>query len=135
MQLPGGPCCPGSGCKGETRLVWQRMASGWRRVGRWEWGQKTVGSAVRGTLLVIASWAVTLSEPPLPIRSWQLKLSCVCVCVCVRVWMGVCVYVGSVESVSLRPHGLEPTRLLCPWVFPGKNTGVGAAVFCSRGSS
>ena len=25
----------------------------------------------------------------------------------------------------LRPHGLKPTRLLCPWDFPGKNTGVG----------
>ena len=25
----------------------------------------------------------------------------------------------------LRPHGLEPTRLLCPWDFPGKSTGVG----------
>ena len=24
----------------------------------------------------------------------------------------------------LRPHGLLPTRLLCPWNFPGKNTGV-----------
>ena len=23
------------------------------------------------------------------------------------------------------PHGLWPTRLLCPWDFPGKNTGVG----------
>ena len=31
----------------------------------------------------------------------------------------------SVLSDSLRPHGLEPTRLLCPWNFPGKNTGVG----------
>ena len=28
-------------------------------------------------------------------------------------------------SNSLRPHGLQPTRLLCPWDFPGKNTGVG----------
>ena len=28
-------------------------------------------------------------------------------------------------SHSLLPHGLEPTRLLCPWNFPGKNTGVG----------
>lgn len=27
----------------------------------WEWGQKTVGSAVRGMLLVMPSWAVTLS--------------------------------------------------------------------------
>ena len=25
---------------------------------------------------------------------------------------------------TLRPHGLEPVRLLCPWDFPGKNTGV-----------
>ena len=25
----------------------------------------------------------------------------------------------------LRFHGLYPARLLCPWYFPGKNTGVG----------
>ena len=30
-----------------------------------------------------------------------------------------------VVSDSLRPHGLQPTRLLCPWDFPGKSTGVG----------
>jgi len=24
-----------------------------------------------------------------------------------------------------RPHGLQPTRLLYPWDFPGRNTGVG----------
>ena len=30
-----------------------------------------------------------------------------------------------VTSTSLQPHGLEPTRLLCPWDSPGKNTGVG----------
>ena len=28
-------------------------------------------------------------------------------------------------SDSLRPHGLQPARLLCPWDSPGKNTGVG----------
>ena len=28
-------------------------------------------------------------------------------------------------SNSLRPHGLQPIRLLCPWDFPGKSTGVG----------
>ena len=32
---------------------------------------------------------------------------------------------GPVESDSLWPHGLQPARLLCPWDFPGKNTGVG----------
>ena len=26
---------------------------------------------------------------------------------------------------SVRPHGLQPTRLLRPWNSPGKNTGVG----------
>ena len=31
----------------------------------------------------------------------------------------------SVVSNSLRPHGLQPIRLLCPWNFPGKSTGVG----------
>ena len=31
----------------------------------------------------------------------------------------------SVVSDSLRPHGLQHTRLLHPWDFPGKSTGVG----------
>ena len=31
----------------------------------------------------------------------------------------------SVVSDSVRPHGLWPARLLCPWDPPGKNTGVG----------
>ena len=29
-----------------------------------------------------------------------------------------------VVSNSLQPHGLQPTRLLCPWNSPGKKTGV-----------
>ena len=31
----------------------------------------------------------------------------------------------SVMSGSLRSHGPHPTRLLCPWNFPGKNARVG----------
>ena len=31
----------------------------------------------------------------------------------------------SVVSDSYRPHGLQPTRLLRPWDFPGRSTGVG----------
>ena len=31
----------------------------------------------------------------------------------------------SVVLDSLRPHGLQPTRLLRPWDFPEKSTGVG----------
>ena len=30
-----------------------------------------------------------------------------------------------VLSDSLQPHGLQPDRLVCPWNFLGKNTGVG----------
>ena len=29
------------------------------------------------------------------------------------------------SCLTLRPHGLQPTRLLRPWDSPGKNTGVG----------
>ena len=38
---------------------------------------------------------------------------------------GMCVCSGSVVSDSLRPHGLQPAKLFCPWNFSGKNTGVG----------
>jgi len=46
----------------------------------------------------------------------------------------------SVVSNSLQPHGLQPTRLLCPWDSPGKNTGVGChfllqRIFLSQGSN
>ena len=45
----------------------------------------------------------------------------------------------SVMSDSLR-QGLQPTRLLCPWDFPGKNTGVGChfllqGIFPTQGSN
>ena len=36
-------------------------------------------------------------------------------------WKGSC----SVVSNSSQPHGPQPTRLLCPWDFLGKSTGVG----------
>ena len=41
---------------------------------------------------------------------------------------------------TLRPHGLQPARLLCPWDSPGKNTGVGChallqRIFLTQGSN
>ena len=36
-----------------------------------------------------------------------------------------CCCVASVVSDSVRPHRRQPTRLLCPWDSPGKDTGVG----------
>ena len=46
----------------------------------------------------------------------------------------------SVASDSLQPHGPQPTRVLCPWDFPGKNTGVGChallqGIFLTQGSN
>ena len=38
----------------------------------------------------------------------------------------------SVVSDSMRPHGLQPTRLLHPWDFPGKSTGVGCHCLLRR---
>ena len=37
----------------------------------------------------------------------------------------VCVLRCLVMSDSLQPHRQKPTRLFCPWNFPGKNTGMG----------
>ena len=38
----------------------------------------------------------------------------------------------SVMSNFLQPHELWPTRLLCPWNSPGKNTGVGCHALLQR---
>ena len=38
----------------------------------------------------------------------------------------------SVVSDSVRPHRRQPTRLLCPWDFPGKSTGVGCHCLLQR---
>ena len=47
------------------------------------------------------------------LSDWKITI-CVCVCACVT---QLC--------LTLRPHGLQPIRLLCPWNSPGRNTGVG----------
>ena len=46
----------------------------------------------------------------------------------------------SVVSNSLRPRGLEPTKLLCPWDISGKKSGVGChsllqEIFPTQGSN
>ena len=46
----------------------------------------------------------------------------------------------SIMSNSLWPHGLQPAKILCPWDFPGKNTGVGShsllqGIFPTQGSN
>ena len=43
--------------------------------------------------------------------------------------------VGKWSLTLLQPHGLQPTRLLCSWDFPGKNTRVGGHFFLQDTSS
>ena len=45
-------------------------------------------------------------------------------CVCVHTRVSMNKHACSVMSNSLWPHGLQPTRLICPWDFSGKSTGV-----------
>ena len=52
-----------------------------------------------------------------------------------------CCYCLVAQScLTLQSHGLQSTRLLCPWDFPGKNAGVGChfllqGVFSTPGSN
>ena len=69
-------------------------------------------------------------------RMCSLNIRIICYVTRVRVCRLSC----SVVSFSLRPHGLEPARLLCPWDSPGKNAGVGCyallqEVFLTQGSN
>ena len=87
------------------------------------------GCSVHGTSRArILQWVVIsssrgLSTYPVPNSIFYKGLFTItatlgdkCFCVCVS---------HSVVSDSLPPHGLGPTRLLCSWDFPGKNTGLG----------
>ena len=55
-----------------------------------------------------------------------------------HVYMCLCSVVST--SLTLRPLGLQPARLLCPRDFPGKNTGGGChflhqGIFLTQGSN
>ena len=67
---------------------------------------------------------VTVVSPYLSIKVYSF--SCIFIFVCVLSCLAV--------SYSLRHPGLWPSRLLCPWNFPGENT-CGVAISSSRGSS
>ena len=61
---------------------------------------------------------------PQPLSLLEVRLANVqkgCVCVCVHA------HTHSVSPVwlSVTPMNCSPPRLLCPWDFPGKNTGLG----------
>ena len=67
------------------------------------------------------SWHLTEQEVkicicmPTSAQNYLYICVCVCVCVCTKLLQ---------SCPTLRPYGLQPTRLHRPWNSPGKNTGV-----------
>ena len=52
----------------------------------------------------------------------------ICMCMCIYIYIYTHMYVYKLSHFShvyVQAYGLEPSRLLCPWDSPGKNTGVG----------
>ena len=69
-----------------------------------------------------SDWLQSLITPDCTLGKVGMKKSlymkaCCCRCCCCQV--------TSVVSDCVWPHRQQPTRLLCPWDSPGKNTGVG----------
>ena len=76
-------------------------------------------------LNIILSWHIAIIL--LCIYTEELKTSCVCA-------------KSLQSSLTLRPCGLQSTKLLCPWDSPGKNIGVGChaflqGIFLTQGSN
>ena len=77
-----------------------------------------------------------LSTPTLPVGQNISGLHNQYLCFTLMFWLCAC----SVTFDSMRPYELQPTRLLCPWDSPGKNTGVGChalfqGIFPTQGSN
>ena len=93
-----------------------------------ELGQTLGDGEGQGSLACCSLWGHEESD-----TIWRLK-KCMCLCVCVRALS------YSVMSDFLQRPGLQAVRFLCPWNFPGKNTGVGfhflfQRVFSTQGSN
>ena len=56
------------------------------------------------------------------IHPWRPEITDGCESSCPSIWQEIFSFH---MSDSLRSLGMLPARLLCPWNFPGKNTGVG----------
>ena len=96
-----------------------------------------------GLLLRAVREHVLKASPHFPLLYWHLRCSSTCTCIS---WVSSpsvlpeCLHVCSVVPTLCDPMHWRPTRLLCPWDFPGKNTGVGChfllqGIFLTQGSN
>ena len=97
--------------------------------------QKHLAKCLKGNNDPFEALTIDLLHPK---SRWTINTKCSFI-VC---YLGVSHTLCSVSQScpTLQPRGLGPTRLLCPWHFPGKNTGVGChfllqGVFLTQGSN
>ena len=105
---------------GSKSLMASRITLCWRnwQISRPLWGASDAGSEGWG-------WNQSLHFPNFIVFTLWLCWVFIAVQAFSSCGVGACVLSCSVMSDSLWPYGLEPAWLLCPWDFPGKNTGVG----------
>ena len=126
-------CCRGCGeqgtllhCRWECKLVQPLQRTVWRFLMRKRnWtdigpSNPLLGTANKETIIERDTWTPVFIAAPFTIaRTWKQPR-----CPSADEWIRK-LWSHSIVSDSLQPHGLQPTRLLHPWDFPGKNTGVG----------
>ena len=87
--------------------VWQILDSIWRSMDFWDRGRRL---QVEWSVQIVGLLVDCLTFHVLPISHKESEsVGC------------------SFVSDSLQPHGLNPTRLICPWDSPGKNTHSGVS--------
>ena len=95
------------------------LSSGHHRAMFWRRFCKWLKHRIKSVHVYIgASLATQLVKKPPAVKETRVRYVCV--------YMGVCMLSHSAVSDSLQHHGLQPTRLLCPWDSPGKDAGVGS---------
>ena len=107
-------------------IIWKKMFIAWSAGHLHPWDGF-------GSMLAPGGWAVLKT-------AFQTIINDLAIVVYGKAVKGVCVLSHLVVSNSLRPHGLKPTRLFCPWDSPGKNAGAGCHfllqnIFPTQGSN
>ena len=98
--------------------------------GRW-WGDKSDSlSSGHRLMRMTCPRAWRKNKPSKSCSDFHLTLSILAIA---KMWTRCCCFVAKSCLTLLGPHGLQPARLLCPWDFPGKSTGVGCC-FLLQGS-